>query len=1316
MNIKELELDGLVLADSNTDYSGAQTVFLDFDGADDVSYNNDALGIHIDHIDVADSGLNEEQQFQILTDLNTKFADTGISFTTSIPEHNEYSTIYIGETQAFDSYGALLGIAETVDCGNINKSDNAFVLSNQIDSVNGIGIEITHETAHLLGFQHTEESVGSAAESYALDSSAYQVTLQITNNFKDKSKYFSANYSDDYVWLYSIGTGNSLSYFSISQNTTVTVTDKTAFQLSDVSNGTLTITEGPGSSKLFLALGASNTISPFSSTDGPQTSDNDIPYSLIEWTVKGNVNDNCDVSYLDSFSFPTTLTVTNGLGVQTDQATFKAGTTAEMIINSLKAVMSDQPVGPSGDNYPRQGENGWGPLVPTVLDNADAYRWIGSSKSWQSGQAAGSDQSLYVYAPLFNDYLGYLYNNEKNLFGDSLPKGWYLDYSGNGGYSFYLSVTGSDGNYGLSIHDVRLNTEGSSGVPTSPWLATPDKWTSLNGTITIAANNETVSYYTNPSDPSQGQYDITGNWTDLTIYSGASALNDDFINGPIVTTTGDLVAHQESSKLVASILASVSASIATGLLGNKYYMQYIEENNPGGELNFPPVSTPVSTMYWFSQLPRADYNTYLFDGGWDSGQEFYDPFWKTLAEYTDMQGYLSTFSDRWSKMSPGFDLASDYKIAWDIGIPASTTEPDGLFSNVTGNRVSLNWSDFPSTVTEYVVETADNSSMTNPTSKTVTQSELDLLGLANGTFYWRVKAVENGGQSSGWSTVQSFTVNYSGFTSVVSSGLNVSSEIVTNGPQTVLSGGITSSSTVVNSNSTQIINSGGVASNSVIASGASQVVNNGGSIFGTTVNNSGAVILSSGAVANSATITNGGAIHVYSGAIVSNTDVLYGVLGVGDGGSASSTTINTRGNMTVWDGGVVTSNTINNQGVIVLSSGAVASSSTINSGGGMNVYSGAVISNTTVNQSGYLGIGDGAVASGTTIGYAGALTVWGGGVINNNTIQNYGAIILSSGAVASQTIIYSNGGLNVYSGAVASNTTVNQGGYLGVGLGATTYDTTIGYAGALTVWGGGVVQSNTIGQWGAIILSSGAVANSTTINSQGGLHIYSGASAYTTQINSGADLGIGLGGLLYGSTESYGASVVFYEGARIGGWNTFAGSVTLAGGLDASGSYVSFDISNRSTGDSYILNNLGNLYNATLSVKTDSSQAIGRYSLSFGASGFTGSLTVYEGDSDKGTVSLSQSLTVDNRRYDLQLLNNELYLDISSSVSQAVSSMQASESTTFAALSAYPDSISSDTVGYQPLWTQNEYGDMAFSDTSSLYTSQGCISSGMLAG
>ena len=62
------------------------------------------------------------------------FTVENIIFVTEIPPVEEYSTIYIGKTEAFEPYGSFAGLAETLDENNQIKTDKAFVMLNATNS------------------------------------------------------------------------------------------------------------------------------------------------------------------------------------------------------------------------------------------------------------------------------------------------------------------------------------------------------------------------------------------------------------------------------------------------------------------------------------------------------------------------------------------------------------------------------------------------------------------------------------------------------------------------------------------------------------------------------------------------------------------------------------------------------------------------------------------------------------------------------------------------------------------------------------------------------------------------------------------------------------------------------------------------------------------------------------------------------------------------------------------------------------------------------------------------------------------------------
>ncbi|WP_205859214.1 lectin OAA family protein [Pleionea sediminis] len=489
--------------------------------------------------------------------------------------------------------------------------------------------------------------------------SGYHLTLQLTNNFNELvpngTDYFNQHYSDNQVWLFFLNTSGKITYTDTKSGDVKTVADSKSIALSDIKGHKLTLDKGEESTKLFVGLG--NTC-PFSNANGPGLFDQATPYGVIEWTIKGNSYDNVDVSYIDQFSFPTSLIVKDSQNKVKLSSSFIQGTKAQQLIDAFKLKISGEPVGPAGAEYPTKGNVGYGPAVDTISDNSQAVRWVGSSKYWVSGPDKEKLRSLYIYAPSFSNYLSFLQDKEpqntiKIYNKESTIKGWYLDYSGNNGYSGYLSITGdANKGFGLEVHNIRVNTCPSAA---NNWAMDPASGTATTGKITILANGSTI-----PFDASSN---VKGDWTDAVIYSGA-AVQGEIGAGPVVIGTDDFKLDPKNSAnngtyvdIVATFLATISAAMATGLLGSQLFLD-----------KYNDASDKKSTMYWFNTMTRADSLSKLFDKAWPN-KTYYDPYWATLSAFTDNQGYLSPFNDRWSFFSPDLNLANNDVIEWQLGIP-----------------------------------------------------------------------------------------------------------------------------------------------------------------------------------------------------------------------------------------------------------------------------------------------------------------------------------------------------------------------------------------------------------------------------------------------------------------------------------------------------------------------------------------------------------------------------------------------------------------------------------------------------------------------
>ena len=165
---KAPDLPGLQLVNPDTSNWEGQIVYLDFDGAEDVVYSGP---VTVGPFDVPGfavpaelAGQEEAIISEIKLQLDQIFSGSGVRFASEQPSSDQsYSTIYIGgDDSAFADYGLFWGLAEKVDVGNQDLSDNAFVFRENVVSdytdlasfVTVFADVIAHETAHLLGYAH----------------------------------------------------------------------------------------------------------------------------------------------------------------------------------------------------------------------------------------------------------------------------------------------------------------------------------------------------------------------------------------------------------------------------------------------------------------------------------------------------------------------------------------------------------------------------------------------------------------------------------------------------------------------------------------------------------------------------------------------------------------------------------------------------------------------------------------------------------------------------------------------------------------------------------------------------------------------------------------------------------------------------------------------------------------------------------------------------------------------------------------------------------------------------------------------------------
>jgi len=163
------KIPGMVLVDPRPGQFDGQIIYLDFDGAEDVTYNGPVTvgPFDVPAFEAPGELAGQEQELISLITAGTGelFEPLGVTVTHVFPgpSVSEYSTVYIGGTgDAFEDYGQFYGLAETVDVGNVEHQDDANVFSDEIartyrsatEYSQAVAAVVVHEAGHLLGYQH----------------------------------------------------------------------------------------------------------------------------------------------------------------------------------------------------------------------------------------------------------------------------------------------------------------------------------------------------------------------------------------------------------------------------------------------------------------------------------------------------------------------------------------------------------------------------------------------------------------------------------------------------------------------------------------------------------------------------------------------------------------------------------------------------------------------------------------------------------------------------------------------------------------------------------------------------------------------------------------------------------------------------------------------------------------------------------------------------------------------------------------------------------------------------------------------------------
>jgi len=292
-------------------------------------------------------------------------------------------------------------------------------------------------------------------------------------------------------------------------------------------------------------------------------------YALFEFDTTGDTP-NCDISFVDQFSFPTRLTVKNGNSI-TGVSGFDLGVTADGYLNNLQGVNYNYangnntfcypanytpPPGFTGLSSPCQENVGrlkYNVDTGTTVNASNAYRFDSLSRAPLS-KVVGDPISYVCQCPgQLQELLYNLYTHPQNGHGNG--PGFYFASSMNLGFSFYLIVTldpnGSGANtpgvsstagYGLKLTDFREVPTTADCNATEVWgtpFANPKLQngqpvgTAVLGSLIIAADGVVFPHSVvngAPDAPARGL------WTTATLLTSGFSYNLTAQNEPVFPT------------------------------------------------------------------------------------------------------------------------------------------------------------------------------------------------------------------------------------------------------------------------------------------------------------------------------------------------------------------------------------------------------------------------------------------------------------------------------------------------------------------------------------------------------------------------------------------------------------------------------------------------------------------------------------------------------------------------------------------------------------------------------------------------------------
>ena len=321
----------------------------------------------------------------------------------------------------------------------------------------------------------------------------------------------------------------------------------------------------------------------------------------------------------------------------------------------------------------------------------------------------------------------------------------------------------------------------------------------------------------------------------------------------------------------------------------------------------------------------------------------------------------------------------------------------------------------------------------------------------------------------------------------------------------------------------------------------------------------------------------------------------------------------------------------------------------------MFVYDGGTAKDTLVNSNGFIYVSQGGLASNTTLRGAeyvdyddpgrgvyspapGSMGIFDGGIASNTHIYEGGRAFVSKGGTANEVMVYSHGNIWARGKNAVINgiTTDKYWCWIGADKGGTINDL-VNVGGSVGIFDGGTINN--------------AILNESPDSIHAGLNVYTGGVANNTTIN-GTYAWAEKGATLNNLTLRKPGWISLQAGSILTGKHVYGGTVAVHGEVDASNADVTFNISERTTADRVIINDITYLEAKSFSITVSASQAEGAYKLAGNAADFSGTLTIGDGTVNYGSLTVNgNDLVYNNVSYSLDQVNGNLTLTIGNIIS-----------------------------------------------------------------